>query len=411
MPFVSCVSLARVSWCAFFLWTLAATLGACGVEPPTQERPFAPGAASAPVVPDDKVPVVPQPTAPVPEPPPVEHDSEPEPEPCVDVVCALHSSCVPSVGACACDDGFSKAPDGTCVKVNEDYGFIGAACTADSDCSFAGGKCLLEDDGYARGHCTQSCASVCPDRDNVPVTFCTTVQRPSAAPTCFAQCDYQQYPNTNGCRPDYSCVSASRAGDAEVFRAVCVPTSWGLSESCDDPTNFAQSNACYLQQASFGDAEAEGLLESLLQGVATAQQAERFLDLNYSGSQTFIRDEITTTFNNNYTPGHSSSRPMRGMIVHYTASQREDGTIRYFLSADPHGSSHFIVGSYRNGLIVQLFSHRHRTWHAGGNYNPDYFGFDFANAGYLRRSNGAWRDYAGENTCCDCRCLGASLCG
>ena len=89
---------------------------------------------------------------------------------------------------------------------------------------------------------------------------------------------------------------------------------------------------------------------------------------------------------------------MRGMIVHYTAAQREDGTIRYFVSSDPHASTHFVIGSYRNGLLVQLFSHRNRTWHAGSTYNRDRFGVDFANAGYLQqRDSGGYEDYAGRS--------------
>ena len=88
---------------------------------------------------------------------------------------------------------------------------------------------------------------------------------------------------------------------------------------------------------------------------------------------------------------------MRGAIVHYTASATEDGTIRYFVSSSPHASTHFVIGSQRNGLIVQIFSHRNRTWHAGSRYNHDRFGIDFANAGYLNeRSGGGYEDYAGR---------------
>ena len=48
-----------------------------------------------------------------------------------------------------------------------------------------------------------------------------------------------------------------------------------------------------------------------------------------------------------------------------------------------YASTHFVIGSYRNGLVVQIFSHRDRSWHAGSTYNIDRFGVDFANAGYL----------------------------
>ena len=48
-------------------------------------------------------------------------------------------------------------------------------------------------------------------------------------------------------------------------------------------------------------------------------------------------------------------------------------------------------------MIVQVFSHRNRTWHAGSSYNHDRFGIDFANAGYLNpRTGGQYEDYAGR---------------
>jgi N-acetyl-anhydromuramyl-L-alanine amidase AmpD len=164
-----------------------------------------------------------------------------------------------------------------------------------------------------------------------------------------------------------------------------------------DPTNLVGDDECYLDTVSFGDAQLRVLTLALLEGTHTAEEAEEFLDLNHAWSQVFIADDLNATIHENSTAGHSSSRPMKGMVIHYTASQREDGTIRYFVSSDPHASTHFVIGSYRNGLAVQIFSHRNRTWHAGNTYNPDHFGVDFANAGYLRpRTGGGWEDYAGR---------------
>ena len=69
-----------------------------------------------------------------------------------------------------------------------------------------------------------------------------------------------------------------------------------------------------------------------------------------------------------------------------------------FSSEDPHASTHFIIGALDNGLVLQLFSHRDRTWHAGSLFNHSHFGIDFANAGYLERDDQEqWVDYLGRD--------------
>jgi N-acetyl-anhydromuramyl-L-alanine amidase AmpD len=207
-----------------------------------------------------------------------------------------------------------------------------------------------------------------------------------------------QYPSTAGCRSGYACASWGRYGEPSRTEVVCVPDTWVERDPCIHPTNFDDSEACYFDLVSFSDPQLETLTRQLLDGTATAAEAEAFLDLNHELSQTFVTTEFGVTLHDNRTSGHSSTSPMRGAIVHYTAAAREDGTIRYFVSADPHASTHFVIGSYRNGLIVQLFSHRDRTWHAGSTYNIDRFGIDFANAGFLRPDGqGGWETYSGAS--------------
>jgi N-acetyl-anhydromuramyl-L-alanine amidase AmpD len=158
--------------------------------------------------------------------------------------------------------------------------------------------------------------------------------------------------------------------------------------------NKKGDDACFFKLLSFGNARQETLAKRLLAGTATKAEALEYLDANYKSSQVFIKDELKVrTIQKNYSTGHRSSKPMKGMILHYTANQKEDGTIRYFLGSSAHASTHFVIGSVRNGLLVQLFSHKHRTWHAGS-YNQDRFGIDFANAGYLKKSGSSWVDYA-----------------
>ena len=56
-----------------------------------------------------------------------------------------------------------------------------------------------------------------------------------------------------------------------------------------------------------------------------------------------------------------------------------------------------MIGSYRNGLPVQVYPHYNRTWHAGSTYNKDRFGVDFANAGYLDPTSNGWETYSGTS--------------
>lgn len=380
------------SW--LVLGALSAVMCASGCKPTPAELPdvVAPDGGSD-HDPGPGNPATPPADTPVPTPDGPPADDDTPADPCAALACQPNASCEPSIGTCECNPGFVATPAGACTAVNEHQDFIGAACTQDADCPYAGGVC--ETAGFPNGHCSKPCDRVCPDSDDSPTTFCA-VGKDRAAASCFSRCDFARYPYTAGCRPDYVCANYPRANEPTVQQPICVPKSWASPIPCADPTNFAQDDACYMNQIAFGDMRARLLAEKILAGEANASEAMEFLDLNYAGSVAWVRANITGTIHPNSTPGHSASKPMRGMVVHYTASQREDGTIRYFASDDPHASTHFIVGSYRNGLVVQLFPHSNRTWHAGNNYNPDHFGFDFANAGYLRRSNGKWVDYAGR---------------
>ncbi len=100
--------------------------------------------------------------------------------------------------------------------------FIGGPCTEDSECASigAGATCLQS---YPDGACTLPCDKYCPDRSglNSP-TFC--VGEPGSASTgqCHSRCDEGLYPG-GGCRPGYSCVTASRP-DNSASGEVCMPT-------------------------------------------------------------------------------------------------------------------------------------------------------------------------------------------
>ena len=307
--------------------------------------------------------------------------------------CGTNAHC--ESGSCVCDDGFYGDPLDVCEDISIHEGWIGSPCEDDNVCDYDDSLCLTDEEGYPAGHCSQQCDLYCPDQDGTPTTFCIEPTTHTGG-YCFSRCDYDIYSVTEGCRPDYTCVPWLRVGTS-TEELTCVPEEWLEGEACSNPLNFAGDDECYLDAVAMGDARARELALTLLQGLSTPSDALAFLDLNYELSQSFIEDELGVTIHDNSSEGHLDDSPMRGAIVHYTAAQREDGTIRYFVSSDPHASTHFVIGSYRNGLPVQIYPHYNRTWHAGSTYNKNRFGIDFANAGYLDSSEDGWVTYSGAS--------------
>jgi len=315
--------------------------------------------------------------------------------PCDGQNCGENAFCDEEQNACRCLDGFLGEPPDDCVPVNTPRAWIGSPCANVADCDYENARCQTGQD-FSGGHCTLDCTRYCPDREAHPVTFCieTSVEEDGR---CYARCDSEIFPSNAGCRRGYECVPWPRYNEPEVVKNVCVPQAWTSQMPCADLANHAGNDDCYLNLISAELSATRNLAIALLEGRGTATVAEAWLDQNFSQSQSFITQELGRTIHENYSAGHRSSTPMRGAIVHYTAASKEDGTIRYFVSSNPHASTHFVIGSLRNGLIVQIFSHRNRTWHAGSSYNHDRFGIDFANAGYLNpRSGGGYEDYAGR---------------
>ena len=100
-------------------------------------------------------------------------------------------------------------------------GWIGGPCERDEDCDYAESFCLTEDEGWPRGMCSLGCERICPDRDNMPVTFCIgEVIVGSGA--CVQRCDRAAFPRT-GCRPGYVCRQSSRYNEQSRLQSVCVP--------------------------------------------------------------------------------------------------------------------------------------------------------------------------------------------
>jgi peptidoglycan/xylan/chitin deacetylase (PgdA/CDA1 family) len=90
--------------------------------------------------------------------------------------------------------------------------FIGDACGADADCTFAGGFCL-------GGICTQPCTSSCPDRTGYPTTRCVRVPDGDGASVdvCAQDC------STATCLASTATCRAATSPSG-VARHIC----WGL---------------------------------------------------------------------------------------------------------------------------------------------------------------------------------------
>ena len=103
-------------------------------------------------------------------------------------------------------------------------GWIGGPCTADSECSFEGGYCLLEDEGFPNGMCSQNCDLYCPDQDGMVTTFCIPpeeVELFGETGLCTVRCDFGV--SDTGCREGYKCVPTPRFGDPGTVINSCIP--------------------------------------------------------------------------------------------------------------------------------------------------------------------------------------------
>ena len=100
-------------------------------------------------------------------------------------------------------------------------GWIGGPCERDQDCTYAEAFCLTEDEGYPRGMCSLGCDRICPDRGDLPVTFCVGEVIVGQG-ACVQRCDRGAFPQT-GCRPGYVCRQSSRYNEQSRLQDVCLP--------------------------------------------------------------------------------------------------------------------------------------------------------------------------------------------
>jgi hypothetical protein len=102
--------------------------------------------------------------------------------------------------------------------------WIGSPCASDADCTFDGGFCLREDQGFPCGTCSQACDMLCPDLDGAPETFCIDASAVGldSMGDCVSQCDVGLL-GGDGCRDGYGCTTLTRFADPSASAAVCVP--------------------------------------------------------------------------------------------------------------------------------------------------------------------------------------------
>ena len=102
--------------------------------------------------------------------------------------------------------------------------WVGSPCGTDADCTFAGGVCLREDEGFPCGTCSTPCDQLCEDLDGTPETFCIDGADVGIAATghCLSKCD-PGIVGGNGCRDGYGCAVLERFNEPSTTSGVCVP--------------------------------------------------------------------------------------------------------------------------------------------------------------------------------------------
>jgi hypothetical protein len=117
--------------------------------------------------------------------------------------------------------------------------WIGSPCSTDADCTYDGGFCLREDDGFPCGTCSMPCDSLCPDIEGAPETFCIDGADVGLSGTghCVSQCD-NALPAADGCRDGYACNVLSRVDGTDVAD-VCIPDAFDSGQELVDEIDHA----------------------------------------------------------------------------------------------------------------------------------------------------------------------------
>lgn len=121
--------------------------------------------------------------------------------------------------------------------------FVGSACQTNDDCSYPGGICLPEKEGFPGGMCSMECDLLCPRAD---LSLIPSMAKAGPAPAmCVAAkqlgrsgakglCTLVSKPSEPdaGCRPGYSPTIQIRNSAQDSMRWVCTPTITTAPKSC-----------------------------------------------------------------------------------------------------------------------------------------------------------------------------------
>ena len=120
-----------------------------------------------------------------------------------------------------------RDPEGERVDVATPW--IGAECSADSDCSYTNGFCK-PNPWSGRGVCSARCTSTCADRAGQPTTFCVADPDAPGQGMCVAR----QSAVNSECRPyDHLVAKTLPRNKQTVTASVCVPgTRGGIGDGC-----------------------------------------------------------------------------------------------------------------------------------------------------------------------------------
>jgi hypothetical protein len=132
----------------------------------------------------------------------------------VDNTCRRYDHFITKKGVARLNQAATKAD--VCVPGTE--GWMGDRCLANAEC--AGGVCTPPADGQGAGICTQACTRTCPDRANLPTTFCVDASDESglANGMCVSTCT-----NNDDCALGATCEVEPRVNEPSVTRKVCLP--------------------------------------------------------------------------------------------------------------------------------------------------------------------------------------------
>ena len=133
-----------------------------------------------------------------------------------------------------------RLPDGSVVDIATTW--VGSRCTADSECSFAGGYCATNPVSGA-GFCSAHCTSTCADKNGYPTTFCAADPANPDTGMCVPRALDQDF----GCRPygDMAPQTVTRFNQPAVSARVCLPKSPGwIGAHCASSSDCGMGLSC-----------------------------------------------------------------------------------------------------------------------------------------------------------------------